>query len=131
MAIESHTKRSLRAAAHALKPVLTVGERGITEGLLAELDTTLETHELIKVRLPALAREARAELGSSLLAASGATLIQSIGRTLVLYRQRRAQPAATAASGTRERRRITPKRPGRGKASTPARRGSRVGFRRS
>ena len=52
-------KRYLRGLAHALKPVLLVGAKGVTPSLLAELGDVLEQHELVKVKVAAEDREAR------------------------------------------------------------------------
>jgi RNA-binding protein len=98
-------RRRLRARAHALKPVVLVGETGLSDGLLAEADRALETHELIKVRLPAVEREVRAALARALCEGLGAQQVQSIGRVLVLFRPRPpAPPPASAAHAGRARR---------------------------
>lgn len=81
-------KHALRGQAHGLKPVVTAGDAGISAGVLAELDHALEAHELVKVRLPATDRYARAELADQLCSGSGAELVQTLGRMAVLYRQR-------------------------------------------
>lgn len=99
MQLDMQQRRALRARAHALKPVLTVGERGVSEALLAELELTLETHELIKVRLPAVARDERQALAGALTEASGAALVQSVGRIVVLYRKRRRPPVKKPREG--------------------------------
>ena len=56
MALTQAQKRHLRKLAHALKPVIIVGNAGLSEALLQELDTTLEHHELIKARTATHAR---------------------------------------------------------------------------
>ena len=62
MALKENQKRFLRKLAHQLKPVVIVGDKGLTENLLNELKQTLEHHELIKVRINAGDREERDEL---------------------------------------------------------------------
>ncbi len=101
MALTPAQRRRLRARAHALKPVVQVGDAGVSEPLLAEAGRALEHHELIKVRLPALAREARAAMAATLCAALGAEQVQAVGHISVLYRRRARQdpPRRRAHSG--------------------------------
>ncbi len=77
-------RRRLRALAHPLKPLVFVGEAGVSEAVLGALDDALRTHELVKVRLrqPADKRAA----ARSLAEASGAALCGVVGHTVVLYR---------------------------------------------
>ena len=70
---------ALRARAHHLNPVVMVGQHGLTEAVIRETETALRAHELIKVRLL---------IGEELCAATGAQLVQHIGKLLVLYRER-------------------------------------------
>jgi RNA-binding protein len=86
-------KRYLRGFAHDLKPVILVGQKGVTPALLKELDAALAHHELVKIKLADDDRDARAEAIEQIRAASGADLVQTIGRTACLYRRnpKRAQ----------------------------------------
>lgn len=79
-------KRHLKALAHPLNPVIIVGGAGVSEALLKELDSTLEHHELIKVRVNAIDREARDQLITALCEGSRSLLVQRIGHIAVLYR---------------------------------------------
>ncbi len=85
-------QKFLRSHAHHLSPVVWVGASGVTEALLNELSLTLDTHELIKVKLLNDDREQRQAMIEALLAASGAQKVQSIGKILVLYRANAKQP---------------------------------------
>lgn len=85
-------KRYLRGLAHGLKPVLLVGGKGITEGVVAELDLVLDTHELVKVKLAAEDRDTRDAWIADLAARADAVLVQRIGNTAVLYRGREKKP---------------------------------------
>jgi len=77
-------RRHLRGLAHPLKPVIIVGEGGVSEAVLKALDDALERHELVKIRLrqPSDKKEA----ARSLAEASGAALCGVVGHTVVLYR---------------------------------------------
>lgn len=85
MSLTKSQNRFLRGKAHHLKPVLMVGDKGVTENLLKELDITLENHELIKVTIAA-ERDERKLISEELCSESGAALVQSIGRISILYR---------------------------------------------
>lgn len=81
--------RFLRGQAHGLKALLQVGDKGISEPLIAELDGALEHHELIKVKVGGEDRDQRQAMIAELTQRSGATLVQRIGHTAVLYRPSR------------------------------------------
>ena len=79
---------ALRARAHHLNPVVMVGQHGLTEAVIRETETALRAHELIKVRVLGDERDERLLIGDELCAATGAPLVQHIGKLLVLYRER-------------------------------------------
>lgn len=81
--------RFLRGQAHGLKAMLQVGGKGVTPSLVTEVGQALEDHELIKVKVAAEDREARAELIDAIVEGTGAALVQRIGHTAVLYRPSR------------------------------------------
>jgi RNA-binding protein len=82
-------KRYLRGLAHALKPLVQVGAKGVTPSLLAELDQVLEQHELVKVRVAAEDREGRDAWIEELVAGSQSALVGRIGHVALLYRRSR------------------------------------------
>ena len=79
---------ALRARAHHLNPVVMVGQHGLTEAVIRETETALRAHELIKVRVLGDERDERLLIGDEVCAATGAQLVQHIGKLLVLYRER-------------------------------------------
>jgi putative YhbY family RNA-binding protein len=81
-------RRKLKARAHALDPVVHVGEKGLTEAVLAEIDRALAAHELIKVRVGTMAREARDAALTEICGRLGVQAVQHIGKVLVLYREK-------------------------------------------
>ncbi len=83
-------RRALRARAHHLKPVVSVGTAGMSDGVLAELGIALDQHGLVKIRIAADDREQRKKLIDDLCTGTNAELIQRIGHTAVLYRERPA-----------------------------------------
>ncbi|WP_311956438.1 ribosome assembly RNA-binding protein YhbY [Halomonas garicola] len=87
MSLSQAQKKALRSIGHHLKPVVTVSENGISENLIAELDRALRDHELVKVKLALPDREDRALMIEELTADGRAELVQSIGKTALLYRK--------------------------------------------
>ena len=84
--------RYLRGLAHPLKPVVLLGGKGVTPGVLKELEQALADHELIKVRLGGGDRAARADEVMEIAQSSHAETIQTIGHIAVLYRRNDEQP---------------------------------------
>jgi RNA-binding protein len=82
--LPSFQKRFLRARAQNLDPVVWVGDDGLSPGVSRALEQALAAHELVKVRIraPADKRAAAAEVARI----AGATLVQLVGHTVVLYR---------------------------------------------
>ena len=86
--LNSSERKALKARAHKLEPVVLIGNKGVTEDVVKEVDRALKAHELIKVRAPGLEREAREEAMQTLCARTGAESVQAIGKVLVIYRKR-------------------------------------------
>lgn len=90
--LSSSQKRYLRGLAHDLRPVILVGNKGVTDALIAELDLVLERHELVKVRVAAEDREARDAMVAEIAERSGAELVQRVGNIASLYRPSKDSP---------------------------------------
>lgn len=80
-------KKSLKAQAHSLKPVILIGSKGLTEAVVAETNIALLTHELIKVKINGAEKEDRLVMAQQLSEQLQAELVQIIGHTLILYRE--------------------------------------------
>lgn len=78
-------KKKLRAKAHALKPVVLIGQSGLTDAVVAEIGLALQSHELIKIKIRA-ERDERAAIRQQICAETGAELVQSIGQIAIIYR---------------------------------------------
>jgi RNA-binding protein len=85
-------RRYLRALAHRLSPVVIVGQRGLSDAVVRQIDGALTDHELIKVRLGSECPAGRGEAEAALLERTGAELAGSIGRVLILYRPHPERP---------------------------------------
>ena len=86
MSSNNTEKKTLKRIAHHLDCVVTVGDQGLTEGVLAETERALADHELIKVRLGTADREERVNLGEKIAEDCQAEVVQRIGKVLVLFR---------------------------------------------
>lgn len=86
MNLNNKQKQHLKGLAHSLKPVVMLGNNGLTEGVLAEIEQALEHHELIKVKIAAEERETKTLIADAIIRESGASKVQVIGNILVLYR---------------------------------------------
>jgi RNA-binding protein len=78
--------RHLRGLAHALRPVVRLGNAGLTDAVVDETARALHDHELIKVRGTGGDRTARDRLFGALAERTGSVLVQRIGNVAVLYR---------------------------------------------
>jgi len=81
-------KKTLKARAHALKPVVIVGNAGLTDNVVTEIDLALEHHELIKVRLNADDKKQRKEMSDKLEMDLSCDCIQIIGHVGIFYRKK-------------------------------------------
>ena len=79
--------RDLRSDVHHLKPVVLLGQNGLTEAVQQEIERALDDHELIKIRLSGAEREERKQLAEAICHACGAELIHSIGHIIAIYRK--------------------------------------------
>ncbi len=86
MDLSEQQKKYLRGLGHQLKPLVMVGDAGLSESLLAEFESTLDHHELIKVRVRVGDRDERDAIIDKLCTAGSAVLIQRIGNVALLYR---------------------------------------------
>jgi len=86
MQLSARQKKHLRSLGHALKPVVILGAAGASPAVIAELDSALGHHELVKVKVRSDDRPARDELVRTLCEGTGAALVQRIGHMALLYR---------------------------------------------
>ena len=79
-------RSALRAEAHALKPVVIIGEAGLTPSVMKEIAASLDSHGLIKVRVAGDDRDARVAMYAQICEELKAHPVQQIGKLLVVYR---------------------------------------------
>ena len=87
VALNSHDIRELRSKLHHLKPVVIIGNNGLTDAVAQEIDRALNDHELIKVRTDAKNSEELATIADTICAKTKSTLIQTIGHIVAIYRK--------------------------------------------
>jgi RNA-binding protein len=88
VSLTNRERSHLKARAHALEPVVHVGHAGLTDKVVAEIDRALIAHELIKVRVEAPDRFARAEVCEAICARTDAAEVMRVGKVLGLWRPR-------------------------------------------
>ena len=77
----------LKGIAHSLKPVVLLGNNGLTEAVVAEIDYALGHHELIKVKINTDDREVKQLIIDAIIRETNSIKVQAIGKTLAIYRQ--------------------------------------------
>ncbi|AWB35916.1 YhbY family RNA-binding protein [Orrella marina] len=84
--LTSRARRELRAAAHPLRPVVLIGDQGLTLPVLKEIDLALKAHELIKIRASGQERDEREEMLARICAELACEAVHHLGKTLIVYR---------------------------------------------
>ncbi len=92
--LPSNHKKKLRSLGHHLEPLVYVGKEGLTLPLQQSVAAALKAHELIKVKLGQNCPLQRNDAGEQLAGLCGASLVQVIGRMVLLYRPNPDLPAA-------------------------------------
>ena len=87
MELDNATIKRLKGIGHDLKPVVMIGNNGVTPAIIEEINRALNDHELIKVKLPAGSKHDRDLVCTELASAAKASLIHTIGRMALLLRQ--------------------------------------------
>ncbi len=105
LALTPAQRKTLKAQAHHLKPVVMIGEAGLTPAVLAEIEVALRAHQLVKIRVLGDDRSLRAQLMESICGSVGSAPVQSIGKLLIVYRPAEDDDSSgPGASGARKRR---------------------------
>ncbi|MDR3491693.1 MAG: ribosome assembly RNA-binding protein YhbY [Gammaproteobacteria bacterium] len=81
-------KQQLKAKAHKLKPIVLVGNNGLSPTVNMEIDRALHDHQLIKMRINAEDRVLRKELFAEICKEHHADLVQMVGKVGVIYREK-------------------------------------------
>ena len=92
MPLSNNQLKHLRNLAHHLKPIVTVGQHGVTENVLNELEIALNHHELVKIKIAGEDRDERKAMIQMLIEKTAADMVQAIGKTLTLFRLNPKKP---------------------------------------
>jgi len=88
MSLSNKQNKALKTQAHHLKPVVRIGQKGVTENVMMEINNALDIHELIKIHIADDDRETHTQSGSDIATQCKAELVSQIGKTCILYRQK-------------------------------------------
>lgn len=86
MELTAAQKKHYRSIGHNLKPIVMIGDKGVTDGVNEELERALEDHELIKVKINLPDPSARKTLANELCEQHKAGLVQAIGKIILIVR---------------------------------------------
>ncbi|ALE01265.1 RNA-binding protein YhbY [Candidatus Pseudothioglobus singularis PS1] len=86
MKLTNNQKKYLRSLAHDLKPFVMIGQHGLSESVIAEIESTMLKHELIKIKLRVSDRDEKQGIINKIIKFSEAELVQVIGGVIVIYR---------------------------------------------
>ena len=92
-ALTPQQRRELRAKAHHLHPVVSIGQHGLTPRVLNEIDVALTAHGLIKIRVHSDDRDAREAMLADIAAQLHAAPVQHLGKLLIVWRERDEEEA--------------------------------------
>lgn len=85
ISLTARERQHLKARAHALEPCVRIGQPGLTDRVIVEIDRALTAHQLIKVRIDA-DRDGREAIGNEICVKTGAARVQQVGKVMVLWR---------------------------------------------
>lgn len=92
MPLSNNQIKHLRSLAHSLRPVVMIGQHGLTDNVMAELEAALLHHELVKIKIASDDREERKALAETLAQQTGSETVQVIGKVLVLFKRNSKKP---------------------------------------
>jgi RNA-binding protein len=92
MELSEKQKKYLRRLAHPLRPIVLLGNAGLTDGIVKEFDRALTDHELVKVSARIASRAARNAALATLASRTCAELVQRVGHVGLFYRRRQSLP---------------------------------------
>ena len=91
MSLNARQRKHLRGLSHALQPVVTVADKGLTENVMAEIEIALVHHELVKIKLRA-DRDTRAALAEEITKRCRAERVHTIGQVVCYFRRNPEKP---------------------------------------
>ena len=92
MSLTKNQIKTLRGLCHSLKPVIMIGQKGLTAEVLDELEIAINHHELVKIKIALDNRDARKEMIKNICEQSQSENVQVIGKTVSVYRKNEKNP---------------------------------------
>ena len=77
--------KQLKSMAHNLKPLVQIGQKGVTDTLIGAISEALEDHELIKLKFMAF-KDEKSEIVDDIVSKTGAELVSVIGNIAILFK---------------------------------------------
>lgn len=87
MSLTETEKKALRGRGHALKPVVSIGNSGLSKAVLRELELSLEHHDLMKIKVGGAGRDERREIIEQICARFNIELVQAVGHIALVYHE--------------------------------------------
>lgn len=91
MTLNARQRKHLRGLTHALQPVVTVADKGLSQNVMSEIESALDHHELIKIKLRA-DRDTRAAWAEEIASRCRAERVQAIGQVICFFRRNAEKP---------------------------------------
>ena len=85
--LNNKQKSFLRGLANKLRADVIIGKDGLSEQVIESCDLALEAHELLKISMLKTTNLEVKEVAIELAINTKADIVQTIGRTVVLYRK--------------------------------------------
>lgn len=79
--------KHLKSLAHSLKPVVMIGDKGLTRSVTDEINSTLDTHELIKIKIRTEEKEERQAFIEKIVKNTSASIVQKVGHVVTLFKR--------------------------------------------
>ena len=92
MSLSSRQIRHLRGLAHPLKPLVAIGNNGLTDSVVDEINNCISRHELIKVRVSVGDREERDEIIQAIVERADAEMVQRVGHVATIFKRNEEKP---------------------------------------
>ena len=88
--LKGYQRTFLRGSAHKLKPVVFIGQNGLSPAVMKAIDDSLNQHELIKIKfLDFKEKEAKEKLAADIEKETGSGMVGMIGHTAIFFRMQR------------------------------------------
>ena len=86
--LAGYQKKFLRGKAHRLKPVVLIGQNGLTAAVLGSIDEALQKHELIKIGFNAFKeKDQKKGIIATVESETASEMVGMIGHKAVFFRE--------------------------------------------